>query len=505
MSYRFLQSSPITQLGSVGCLIVVSCVTTLLAASVQATDRWATSPTRISLTPTPSQINTLLQSVPVGVPEGDGYLLGAGDRVKLDVFNVPEFSGEYQVLPNGTINLPLVGAVSVQGKTLRQASDAISAKYVRVLRRPVVTVSLLTARPMTIAIAGEINRPGTYTVSAADAKTATNLIQLAGGITQAANIRQVQVRRSGAANSAVQEVVTLDLMQLIQGGNINQDLRLRDGDSIFVPTAAQIDLEETRTLAAANFTGGTSTPLKIAIVGEVNRPGPYVISPGSSVQAGPGGTLTAGAGQIPTVTRAIQTAGGITSLADIRNIKVRRLTRAGGDQSITIDFWKLLKSGDTRQDLALQDGDTVEIPTAKSLLPKEIAELGVASFAADKILVNVVGEVVRPGAIEIKPNTTLNQAVFAAGGFNNRAKKRAVTLIRLNPDGTATKRDVSIDFAQGIDEAGNPALRNNDIIIVKKSTLAGISDVLSTFVGPIVNGVVNPVSGVNSLIKLFGN
>ena len=49
----------------------------------------------------------------MALPEGDGYLLGAGDRVRIDVFNVPEITGEYTVLPNGTINMPLVGAVGV--------------------------------------------------------------------------------------------------------------------------------------------------------------------------------------------------------------------------------------------------------------------------------------------------------------------------------------------------------------------------------------------------------
>ncbi|MCL6435290.1 MAG: polysaccharide biosynthesis/export family protein [Leptolyngbyaceae cyanobacterium HOT.MB2.61] len=49
--------------------------------------------------------------------------------MKIDFFSVPEYTGEYQVLPNGTVDLPQIGAVAVQGKTLKQASEAIASQY----------------------------------------------------------------------------------------------------------------------------------------------------------------------------------------------------------------------------------------------------------------------------------------------------------------------------------------------------------------------------------------
>lgn len=58
--------------------------------------------------------------------------------VKIDVFNVPEITGEYTVLPNGTLNMPLVGAVGVKNRTLKQASSIISARYAPVLQIPVI-------------------------------------------------------------------------------------------------------------------------------------------------------------------------------------------------------------------------------------------------------------------------------------------------------------------------------------------------------------------------------
>lgn len=437
------------------------------------------------------------------LPSDDGYLLGAGDRVRIDFFNVPEFSGEYQVLPNGTLNLPQVGAISVQGRTLRQASDLISARYASLLKRPIVTIGLLTARPIVVAIAGEINRPGSYTITSPTigenkVTTTSNVIQLAGGITQAADIRRIQVRRAQPETAGMQ-VITLDLWQLIQTGNLNQDLRLQDGDSVFIPTANTIDLNEAQTLAAASFASTSNRPLKIAVVGEVYRPGPYVLAPGVATP-GTGGQGTVQAPQIPSVTRAIQLAGGITQSADIRNIQVRRLTRSGAAQKINLDFWKLLKSGDNLQDLPLQDGDTIEIPTANAINAGEATELAAASFSPEKITVNVVGEVVQPGAVQVRPNIPLNQALLAAGGFTTNAKKSTVTLIRLNPNGSVTKREVKIDFAQGLNDARNPALRNNDIVVVRRSTFAGIVDTVGKIVAP-VTGTVGAFGGVFNLIR----
>ncbi|MBM0741082.1 SLBB domain-containing protein [Phormidium sp. CLA17] len=442
----------------------------------------------------PSSINSLT------LPEGDGYLLGAGDRVKIDVFSVPEITGEYTVLPNGTLNMPLVGAVGVQNRTLKQASGAIAARYSPVLQIPVITVNLVAARPIRVAIAGEINRPGSYTVTAAASQpdgnlpTMTRLVQLAEGVTQVADLRQVQVRRLRPVGSGGDQVVTVDLWQLLQAGDLRQDLRLQDGDSILIPATATVNLDEARQLASANFATQNSRPLKITIVGQVNRPGPYTLLEGNVAQGAQ--LVNPNLLQVPSVTRAIQVAGGITQLADIRNIQVKRFTRSGAPQLVKLDLWKLLKAGDALQDLPLQDGDTVEIPEATSVSDREISELATASFSPERISVNVVGEVERPGAVSIQPNTPLNQAILTAGGFNQKAKKSNVSLIRVNPNGSVSKRDISIDLTRGVGENDNPALRNNDIIIVKKTGFATFLDSTSTFIGPF--------SGILGVLRIFG-
>jgi polysaccharide biosynthesis/export protein len=431
--------------------------------------------------------------------DGDGYVLGAGDRLRVEFFSVPEFSGEYPILPNGTINFPQVGAISVQGRTLKQASEVISARFRPFLTRPIVTLSLIAARPINIALSGEVNRPGTYTISALSAggdagvPNLTKTLQLAEGVTQAADLERVQIRRRIPNTPNLMQTVTVNLWQLLRQGDIRQDLRLQDGDSIFIPTTTQISLEDARQLSSTTIAAKRNRPIKIVVAGEVNRPGPYTLADNLN----PSNEQKSGIGSlVPSVTQGIQIAGGITQAADIRNIKVRRLTATGEERVANIDFLKLLKSGDVRQDLPLQDGDTIEIPTATSISDGEVTAIAAASFSPDRITVNIVGEVQRPGAVAIPPNSPLNQAVLSAGGFNSRAKKSTVTLIRLNPNGTVVKRDITINLAQGVNEQNNPALRNNDTVIVRRSGLAGVTDAL--------NAVVSPFSGVLGIIRLLG-
>jgi len=403
--------------------------------------------------------------VPATQVDDASYTLGAGDRIRVELFNVPEYSREYQVLVNGIVNLYLVGPLSVRGMTPLQAQAAIAAKYAPIVDQPRVDVTLTAARPVRVAIAGEINRPGTYALTNQENSsfpTLTQLIQQAGGITQAANARKVTIRRPQAGGTTL--TIQANLWELTQTGDLRQDLTLRDGDSIVIPTNTDINLAEASQLATANFASDSKQALNITVVGEVMRPGPIV--------------LAATTGGLPTLSQAIQQAGGITALANVREVEVRRSTRSGTTQTKRLNLWQLLSSGDATQDLVLQQGDTIVIPKGTALTAAEVTQVGGSTFAPTAIRVNIVGEVESPGAVQVPPNSPLNQALLSAGGFNRRANRRSVQLLRLNPDGTVSRQAVSIDFSRGVDEKGNPILRNNDVILVDRSGGAKIEDTL---------------------------
>jgi polysaccharide export outer membrane protein len=225
----------------------------------------------------------------------------------------------------------------------------------------------------------------------------------------------------------------------------------------------------------------TPRPLRVGISGEVNRPGSYTIT----VSTTDSGNTTSTSTQWPDVTRALTVAGGITPLADIRNIRLRRVDATGNVQEQLLDLWQLLDGGDLSQNVLLRDGDALSIPKATSPIPADIARLGRASFAPDTIGVNVVGEVKAPGLIRLPPNATLNQALLAAGGFlRPRAVSSRVDLIRLNSDGTTTARRIPVDLKAGLNEDNNPILLANDIVVVNTNGVARVSDFLRIFLAP---------------------
>ncbi|MGK7889646.1 MAG: polysaccharide biosynthesis/export family protein [Leptolyngbyaceae cyanobacterium] len=352
-----------------------------------------------------------LDGFPIPVSEyTGGYLLGVGDVVRVDVFNIPDYSGEFQVLSGGVLNLPVIGTIDVQGLSVQQATAQIEAQIAPYVRRPRVTVSLLDLRPVHVAIAGEVNRPGSYRIGnnsaaqvASEIPTLTEVIGLAGGITQLADIRHIEVQRRLPSPSA-------------------------------------------HPLSTAPF-----------------NPQPFWPS-----------LLAEAEGRVPPARDSFP----------VEFIAV---------EFIAVDLWNLLQEGNVDQDILLQDGDRIIIPTATVLSASEVTEIATASFSPDQITVNVVGEVDAPGAIQLPPNAPLNQALLEAGGFNPRARRRSVNLLRLNPDGTVTERSIDVDFSQDINSDANPALRPNDIIVVGRSGLARVGDSL--------NLVASPFNNVFSIIR----
>lgn len=403
----------------------------------------------------------------------DAYTLGPGDVIAIGIFNVPEYSGSQRVLADGSLNLPMVGRVNVSGLTLEEAGSAIANAYGSELRYSEVNVVLEAPRPLRVAIAGEVTRPGLYTLTPegnAQFPTVAQALQTAGGVTQAADLHQVQLRRANGSQPV--QTVTLDLWALLNNGEVRQDLALRDGDAIVISETSTVNIAETNQLSASNLASNRDQAMTVAVVGEIFRPGAYEFGSGENQS-----------NSRTTVTQVVQTAGGIKPSADIRRIQVRRLTRSGAEQLIDLDFWQLLQEGDLSQDLVLQQGDTVIIPVATESTPREIAQLTSANLSPEQVSVNVVGEVERPGSLQVSPNTTLNQAVLAAGGFNNRATE-TVELLRLNPNGTVTQRQVEVDLAEGIDSERNPLILDNDVIVVGRNGRARFSDTVGAVFSP---------------------
>ena len=161
---------------------------------------------------------TVQQPVPVAAGSATAYQLGAGDKVKVNVFGETDLSGEFLVGDNGRIDLPLIGAVQARGQTVTQFQNAVVARYSGgYLKDPKVSVSVLNYRPFFIQ--GEVGKGGEYPYKAG--LTIQNAVAIAGGYTYRANTGKAFVRRAGQDQEV--EVQT------------NQRVAINPGDIIRVP------------------------------------------------------------------------------------------------------------------------------------------------------------------------------------------------------------------------------------------------------------------------------
>ena len=207
------------------------------------------------------------------------YVLGPGDEIRIDAFGAPEYSGDFLLLPDGTISLPVTGPITLSGLTLTGAVEAISQRYAPYLRSPRVSLAPTTLRPVQITVVGEVGRPGSYTVPVQDnANVAfprvTDALQLAGGITSRADVREIEVYRPNRFGQP--QVLQVNLWELLQEGDMTNDAVLRSGDTVAIPLAAVLTPEEALELGNANFSPEEVT---VYVIGEAGRSGPVQVTP----------------------------------------------------------------------------------------------------------------------------------------------------------------------------------------------------------------------------------
>lgn len=440
------------------------------------------------------------------------YTLGAGDSIKVEVFNVPELSGNQTIAPDGTINLSFIGALKLEGLSLDEANALLRTKLSPFLVRNIVNVSLISPRPLNIAVVGEVNRPGprflNYVGTSSsgsnitNAATLTRALESASGITSRADISNIQIsRRDGITG---RRTIKVNLQNLLEKGDISQDVRILDGDSILVPPLPLASTSQTRLVGNSTFSPDTYT-IQVAIVGEVNRVGTQtlVYSRNGAISTGLTGATTAAGtastGGPVTLSRALQSANGVTEIADIRNVQISRLNDKGQRTIVKANLLDLITKADLSQDITLTDGDLITVPRLDKTNPTEYLQVAKATFSPTVITVQVIGEAVRPGPLQLRPNSSFTEAISFAGGLTNDADWRSVELYRVNPDGSISRRNLVADLNLPLSEESNPGLRDRDVIVVRPSFGSSILNSVTKFLG----NIVTPFSLVNNLFRSF--
>lgn len=135
--------------------------------------------------------------------ERPAYRLGAGDKLRVTVYNEPDLSGEFDVNDQGEIGLPLVGPVAVGGKSLSEVQATITQRYsTNYLVNPRVSVEVLNYRPFFII--GEVKNPGSYPYQSG--MTVITGVALAGGYTPRADKGHILIKRASRAGSGEQTI-----------------------------------------------------------------------------------------------------------------------------------------------------------------------------------------------------------------------------------------------------------------------------------------------------------
>jgi len=257
----------------------------------------------------------------------DDYRIQRDDVLQITVVEDPNLSRETVVAQDGTINLPVVGTITVRGMTTGEVAEKIRTALIEAqyLRDPHVSISLKVINRPRVAVLGMVLRPGTYEFK--EGETVMHAISMAGSFDpDRARLQDAVLRRKRA--DGTEETIPLDLEKLFFKGDMSQNYRLQPDDVIFIPE---------------------DVVNRVYVLGKVVRPGLY-----------PWKSST-------TVLEAINRAGGQQEKGTLSRVYIIRPNPDAPDkpQRIEVNLLKLIDKGDTSQDIALQPGDTVYVPEVK--------------------------------------------------------------------------------------------------------------------------------------------
>ncbi len=283
----------------------------------------------------------------------DPYILGPGDELNIEVLDSEISSGEYTILNDGNINIPLAGDVNLNGRTLKEAITEIQNNLKKQLIEPIVSIQIIKPRPMTVFVLGEVDKPGIYTLNMSGIKssidtsgesipgmpTLIKAIQKAGGITQSADLKEVELIRLLPGNKDEYKISKLNLIDLIFNGARNNNPYLFDGDIIKLKKSTELPSKRIETITYNNL---TPNKIQISVIGEVVKPGRFLIDSNT-----------------PLLQSILEAGGPINSRSSKSNVDLYRINRDGtaSHEKFKLDF----KSGISPNNPLLKDGDVVRV------------------------------------------------------------------------------------------------------------------------------------------------
>lgn len=162
------------------------------------------------------------------------YVIGPGDVLQVAVWQHPDLSASVEVLPDGTISLPLIGEVRAVGMGVESLSETVQEQFAEYVRHPKVTVGV--AKPDTADYAHRVRVTGSVrqqlSVPYRKGMTVMDLVLEAGGPDEYASLNSTKLyRRTGEGN----HVFPVRLNDILTEGKLDTNYALQPGDIINVP------------------------------------------------------------------------------------------------------------------------------------------------------------------------------------------------------------------------------------------------------------------------------
>ena len=378
------------------------------------------------------------------------YVLGPGDNVKVDIYGASQASNVYTISPDGDITITGYGPVNVSGLTVSQAQARLRSTLGSRYSSSSIKMGLGQTRTITINVMGEVQAPGTYTLSAF--ASVFHALYMAGGVSEIGTLRNIKVYRNGRLVSSV------DVYDYILNGKLTGNIRLADNDvrvvgpyDCMVEVTGNVkrpmyyEMKKTESVSSAlKYAGGFTSDaytkslrvtrkngnkMTVFNVGEFDMTS-FKVSDGDIVSAETiitryenmveikGAVFRPGmyqlGGDITTVGTLLKACEGVTEEAFTNRAVMHRMNTDRTLKVISVDVKGILAG--TTPDISLQNEDVLFIPTKSEM-------------QNDRTL-TIHGEVMYPGEYHYADNETLEDFILQAGGLKETASTVKVDVSR---------------------------------------------------------------------------
>ncbi len=425
------------------------------------------------------------------------YVVGPGDEVKVDIYGASQKSSTYTVSPDGDIVIDGYGPINISGLTVKQANARIRSTLGSRYSSSSIKMTLGQTRTITVNVMGEVQNPGTYSLSAF--ASVFHALYMAGGISSIGTLRNIKVFRNG------KEISVVDVYDYILNGKLSGNVRLQDNDVIVVgPYECIVDIagkvkrpmyyemkksESVQTLLkyAGYFAGDAYTKSVRVIRKNGSRYGVFNVQEFdmNSFHLADGDSVTVDSiipryenmvevkgavfrpgmyqlgGNITTVRSLIESADGLTEDAFTNRGVIHRMKEDRTLKVISVDVQGVLDG--KIADIPLQNEDVLFVPSKAE--------------RQENRTITIHGEVLYPGVYKYADNETLEDFVIQAGGLKESASTVKVDVSRRVSNRKALTRDsviaktYSFALKDGFVVDGQPGftLEPYDEVFVRKS------------------------------------